>query len=375
MLSRIRSRFQSNSDDEDQDEGLRNRVARKLNSRRPPNTAFRQQRLKAWQPILTPRVVIPMMIIMAIIFIPIGLGFLLTSYKVNLISIDYTNCDEVESEYVQLPNKHLKWHLDGSKESIDIKWKYNSNENKCYFNINIPEGVESKDWFLYYKLTNFYQNHRKYVSSYDWNQLKGEAVPLDQLNCNGMESRDGKIIYPCGLVANSMFNDTISNLNIFNNDNSGESINWSSNDIAWSSDVKLYKTSKYNINEILPPLNWIEKYPNGYSESDLEFISSDERFMNWMKTAALPSFLKLYGKGKGMKSGNYEMSIELNYPVSIFGGTKSIVLSTSSIFGGRHLALGVVYLVVGGLSVLFCVVFAILAMGKKRRSHEFLNGL
>ncbi|KAI7096117.1 hypothetical protein KC316_g21377, partial [Hortaea werneckii] len=30
----------------------------KQKSRRPPNTAFRQQRLKAWQPILTPRTVL-----------------------------------------------------------------------------------------------------------------------------------------------------------------------------------------------------------------------------------------------------------------------------------------------------------------------------
>jgi hypothetical protein len=44
----------------------------KKKSRRPANTAFRQQRLKAWQPILTPKTVLPLFFIIGIIFAPIG---------------------------------------------------------------------------------------------------------------------------------------------------------------------------------------------------------------------------------------------------------------------------------------------------------------
>lgn len=36
------------------------------------DTAFKQQRLKAWQPILTPRTVLPTLFIIAILFAPIG---------------------------------------------------------------------------------------------------------------------------------------------------------------------------------------------------------------------------------------------------------------------------------------------------------------
>ena len=39
---------------------------------RRADTAFKQQRLKAWQPILTPRTVLPTLFIIAIIFAPIG---------------------------------------------------------------------------------------------------------------------------------------------------------------------------------------------------------------------------------------------------------------------------------------------------------------
>ena len=36
------------------------------------DTAFKQQRLKAWQPILTPKTVLPTLFIIGILFAPIG---------------------------------------------------------------------------------------------------------------------------------------------------------------------------------------------------------------------------------------------------------------------------------------------------------------
>lgn len=38
----------------------------------PLDTAFKQQRLKAWQPILTPKVVLPTFFILGVLFAPIG---------------------------------------------------------------------------------------------------------------------------------------------------------------------------------------------------------------------------------------------------------------------------------------------------------------
>jgi len=47
------------------------------------DTAFKQQRLKAWQPILTPKTVLPTFFIVGIIFAPLG-GLLL--YASNNVS-------------------------------------------------------------------------------------------------------------------------------------------------------------------------------------------------------------------------------------------------------------------------------------------------
>lgn len=50
-----------------------------LQSRRPEDTPFKQQRMPAWQPILTPKVVIVLFSIIGIMFIPIGVACLSAS--------------------------------------------------------------------------------------------------------------------------------------------------------------------------------------------------------------------------------------------------------------------------------------------------------
>ena len=63
-------------------------------SRKPEDTPFKQQRLKAWQPILTPKAVLPTLFIVGLIFAPIGALIVWGSGKVTTIELDYTDCDE-----------------------------------------------------------------------------------------------------------------------------------------------------------------------------------------------------------------------------------------------------------------------------------------
>jgi len=46
-------------------------------------TRFRQQNLKAWQPILTPKPVIISFFVLGLIFLPLGIGLLITSNNVK----------------------------------------------------------------------------------------------------------------------------------------------------------------------------------------------------------------------------------------------------------------------------------------------------
>lgn len=52
-------------------------------TKKPDNTAFKQQRLPAWQPILTAGTVLPAFFIIGLIFIPIGIGLYVTSNNIR----------------------------------------------------------------------------------------------------------------------------------------------------------------------------------------------------------------------------------------------------------------------------------------------------
>jgi len=68
--------------------------------------------------------------------------------------------------------------------------------------------------FMYYSLTNYYQNHRRYVKSRDDYQLRGEDVGYSALQSSDCwpfvgNSSSSKAYAPCGAIANSMFNGMI----------------------------------------------------------------------------------------------------------------------------------------------------------------------
>jgi len=59
--------------------------------------------------------------------------------------------------------------------------------------------------FMYYGLTNFYQNHRRYVKSRDDYQLLGNLGDPSS-DCAPFDRDDtDKRIAPCGAIANSLF--------------------------------------------------------------------------------------------------------------------------------------------------------------------------
>jgi hypothetical protein len=79
------ARNRPTNDDNSSDAGSNENDKRekKPKSRKPPNTAFRQQRLLAYAPILTPKTVLPLFFAVGIIFGPIGGLLLYASSKAS----------------------------------------------------------------------------------------------------------------------------------------------------------------------------------------------------------------------------------------------------------------------------------------------------
>lgn len=139
--------------------------------------------------------------------------------------IDYSHCSQYEtpvylapSLYSYLMSKDTNmtdmevpaYHYENTTvfQEPEFSNPNNLTFKQCILDFTVPKTMQGPV-YMYYRLTNFYQNHRLYIKNYDPEQLLGHIVGSSTLNTNCgplAYTADGRVIYPCGLVANSMFN-------------------------------------------------------------------------------------------------------------------------------------------------------------------------
>ncbi|XP_050411331.1 cell cycle control protein 50A isoform X2 [Patella vulgata] len=336
----------------------------KTKNRRPKDTKFKQQKLPAWQPILTANTVLPAFFAIGVAFIPLGVALLVTSNNITEFVLDYTNC-----ENSQQPNETCAEFFENVNNTGKIC--------QCQKQVDLPEFKGQV--YMYYGLTNFYQNHRRYVKSRDDNQLNGQSVGVSSLNTDcdpyrTVKGNDSEGYAPCGAIANSLFNDTFTMTF-----NQTVQVNLLKTGIAWVSDKSVKFKNPSNWDHMHKPPNWARPVweldvnvtsNNGYKNEDL---------IVWMRTAALPSFRKLYRRidhsqaefKDGLQAGTYNITIDYSYPVTAFQGTKSIILTTTSWLGGKNPFLGIAYLVVGSLCIILGVIFSVIQLKWGKRVGDF----
>ena len=239
----------------------------KVGPRCPEDTPFKQQRLPAWQPILTPNWVIGTFLIVGCIFMPIGGAIYAASSSVQEIRINYGDISACK-------------------------------QNQKLTAVQFVVKTDMKTPFVYYELSNFYQNHRRYVTSRSDAQLRaaedamttsnfdtaarnGQLATCNPLVCSGnagmngcgttgapiqANGRNNLVYYPCGLIARSLFNDTFANLRL---DGAAAEIPLDKKNIAWPSDIEK-KFISPNAERLKPagdsPYGFIGKYCGAFGD-------------------------------------------------------------------------------------------------------------
>ncbi|KAJ1343243.1 hypothetical protein BSLG_002269 [Batrachochytrium salamandrivorans] len=314
--------------------------------------------------------------------------------------------------------------------SAITQWMYVPATKTCTVRFNVSTAMSDRV-FMYIRITNMYQNHRLFLKSLDTEQLAGKIYKsavdfptggetscafLQYANCstasqytwngNSLSHADSNpdclikpyapVIanasqyaqyYPCGLIANSMFSDVISNLTCIGSPCRLPTFGFSENGIAWTEDASVYKATGWISDSTLhpqiptmlvPPPQWRHAWPdvwgNGYNATNLPDISKWERLQVWMRKAGLPQFRKLWGRNDGntLDSGIWEIHIVDNWDCRRFEGYKALVFSQIGFLGSKNSFLGYAFLSVGGLCA-FIVVLTGVYRPRKLGDRSYLS--
>lgn len=241
----------------------------------------------------------------------------ISSLQVKEVKLDYTNCF-IEGK--------------GPKTCAQAIEEKPGSDCKCIEYFNLTKDFD-RDVFVYYSLTNYYQNHRRYVKSRDDKQLLGfKEYPAP--DCYPFQFKDvldpstnkteRRAIAPCGAIANSLFNDTF-RIEWFNTSRSKFSpVPLLRTGIAWATDkgAKFRNPKGKSIVDAFrgyeKPLNWQKNVWELDTSDDNNNGYMNEAFIVWMRTAALPTFRKLYARimhssdqyyHKHLPKGQYRVTI------------------------------------------------------------------
>jgi hypothetical protein len=184
-------------------------------SKKPLNTPLKQQLLPSLQPAFRPLFFIGWFFLLAVLFFALGAAIVVESDNIDSIEIRYDDA--------QLCPWSARQYRQG--------WGC----TPIYLNFTITKTMKSP-LFLYYKVTEFNQNNRRFVRSVSSTQLAGQTdySAAEQNDCQPFRTPDDFVLFngnssttfvgnssggvrdlrtalyhPCGLLPWSMFNDSI----------------------------------------------------------------------------------------------------------------------------------------------------------------------
>lgn len=223
----------------------RDRAGTGPDSNMPSDTPFSQQQLRAWRPLATP--VWATVLFLAIGAPMLGIGFYIQ--KENAATYEHT------AQY-DGPG------ADPSLAGCQIPPSGPPRSGSCSITI-VPERDMRGPVSVMYRLTSFQQNHRSYVKSRLDDQLHGQVVddPKKLSDCDPLiYAPDGRILHPCGLIAQSFFNDTFA---LASGSVGGAPLAMDESDISWEQDRASFKAVSAAERAKHPNQKFInEVYPN-----------------------------------------------------------------------------------------------------------------
>jgi len=258
----------------------------------------------------------------------------------------------------------------------------------CTMVIDLEEDMQAPIYFNY-KLVNFYQSHRVYLNSKSDDQLKGSVLNTE--DCNPLRNLDGLVIYPCGLLPQSIFTDrfyieverqgnTVSLCPAESCPKTEADISWENWWDIWDANGTWERTgtwggladSKFKVPNEFPSGGYTRRSPfldivNAEHETNFTLpLPDNSDLIVWMRTAQSPNFKKPFRvirdydllKGDILHVGIY------NYYEPGDKGEKYFYIETSPGLGSTTMILGSLCT---GIGMFSCCICAFVLSGFKHR--------
>ena len=244
-------------------------------------------------------------------------------------------------------------------------------EKDCIKEIEVEEDLIGTV-MVFYEIENFYINHKEFVRSKVFSQLRNQEASDKFYLCEGAQymhqiKDDGNyttftgqpltnmsLAYPCGLFAKYRFNDSFT---LYDPNNSEILIN-QKNISYFEHKEKLFKN-----NEEAGKKQWL----------DIE----DEHFIVWMTPEVDHQFIKIWGRiqDKAITKGKYKVKIDnskffnLEWMVSN-GQTKKYFKLTNTVKYGSDKIFPLILVVFGGISLFFALIMGVIYCLKKNEEFD-----
>lgn len=328
-----------------------------LKSTRPVKPRVARRHVAYRSPRLTINKSLPVFLFVGILFTSVGSVILYIFRNAEEVVIDYTHCTSV-SNFSQ-PCTEVVSHL--------------STYEKCW--CEVPFKIENdmtEPVFLFYGLITFLQVPQSPpTSTQQVDEIDGESCD-EPLPNKVLESHNQTIVNDpassSGDDSYFMFSDT---LTVFSVDHSMY-VPLVRTGVAWP-DMRCGKCSRHS------PLNLKRAQANfsrsklheNFADMDAQKFENDD-FMVWMQPIPSSTFSKLYRKvnyvtsfNGSLPKGDYQLLVTYTYPVTSYGGSKSLIVANSTILGAKNMLLGIAYVVTGCICLIISVILCGIRLRKK----------
>jgi hypothetical protein len=356
---------------------------------RPPKDfdhRFFQQKLPHVYAHVSTQAVVLCSFLIAVVFIPVGAAAIIASDSVYELDVRYDavhQCTATSNQGIET--------FDGDNGTTI--------STGCVTNVVFTlDKTLVAPIYIYYRVNGFHQNYRLYAKSIDQSQLQGTEVTRDAVSdCDPFIGPTNDMLYePCGTIAWSMFNDTIS---LFKVDDTtaatltpssampaqAEAIcvgdafspitnmptnetNCQKDGIAFPQDVESRFTAPVHesTTKVRTGLGLSNSSGNLYDRNGWYNnepghkipLISDQDFMVWSRIATLADFRKPYRKiTVDLTRGTYVWSITERFDTTSIAAEKHVILATVGWIGGKNHVLGALYITMGSISLLLAFAF------------------